>query len=292
VAQARSMLREFAHVDGKAPETAASTHIVPADAGGVPAEWVLAEGADPDRRLLWIHGGGWMSGAADEYRSITETLSREAGASVLAIDYRRTPAHPFPAGLDDCETAWTWMVENGPDGAGTARSAFVAGDSAGGNLTLALLLRLRDKGGRAPDAAATISAASDLTGGSPSVEARAHLDPVLNPPGVQFLASLYTGPGGNAANPYISPVMGDLAGLPPLLMHVGENEILFDDTLRFAEKACAAGSPVEHKVWPDMVHVFEIFAHMLPEAQASLAEIAAFLVRHDDRVGGTGVGGP
>jgi acetyl esterase/lipase len=287
VAQSRALLVEFARIDGREPEPDAATAIRPADADGVPGEWVVARGAETGRRLMWVHGGGWISGSPADYRTITETLSREARASVLALDYRLAPEHPFPAGLNDCARAWEWLCANGPDGAAPARALHLAGDSAGANLALALLLRLKDMGGRLPDAAATIGAATDLTASSPSMQTRASLDPELNEAGVRFLAGVYAGRGTDLAHPHLSPLMGDLSGLPPLLMHVGDREILLDDTLRFAHKARAAGSPVEAAVWPEMIHVFEVFAHVLPEARQSLKAIAAFLLAHEaaDRAG-------
>jgi acetyl esterase/lipase len=200
---------------------------------------------------------------------------------VLAIDYRLAPEHPFPAGLDDCEAAWMWLGANGPDGTAAARVRHLAGDSAGANLALALLLRLKEEGGRLPHAVATLGAATDLTASSPSMKTRADLDPELKEDGVRFLAAVYTGRDGDIAHPHVSPLMGDLSGLPPILMHVGDWEILLDDTLRFADKARQAGSPVTARVWPQMIHVFEVFAHMLPEARQSLGDVAAFLLRHE-----------
>lgn len=281
VAQSRALLVEFARIDGRDPALDPSTRIEAVDAGGVPAEWVLAQGSTPDRRLLWIHGGGWTSGSPADYRTITEFLSREARASVLAIDYRLAPEHPFPAGLDDCATTWAWLGDNGPHGAAPAKARHMAGDSAGGNLALALLLRLKEEGGCLPHAVATMGAATDLTASSPSMKTRADLDPELNEAGVRFLAGVYAGRDVDIAHPHVSPLMGDLSGLPPILMHVGDWEILLDDTLRFADKARDAGSPVTATVWPQMIHVFEVFAHVLPEARRSLGEIAAFLRSHE-----------
>jgi acetyl esterase/lipase len=280
VEQARAQTIDFAHFGGHEPVLDGETIVTPVSANGVPAEWICAKGARDDSRLLWIHGGGWVSGTAASYRGLTEALSAAARASVLAIDYARAPERPYPEGLDDCETAWLWMRDTGPQGSASARSAWVAGDSAGGNLTLALMLRLRDHGLPLPAAAATTGAATDLTGSTPSFETHAHLDSIINAQGAQFMSRCYLSGGAAPTEPLVSPLHGDLHGLPPTLMHVGGWEVLLDDTLRFAEKARAAGSPVQAKVWPEMIHVFELFVQVLPEAQQAVREIGAFLQRH------------
>ncbi|MGH6719986.1 MAG: alpha/beta hydrolase, partial [Alphaproteobacteria bacterium] len=253
---------------------------VPVTAGGVPGEWVVTPDSDPDHRLLWCHGGGWIACRPADYRNITSTLAQETGAAVLAIDYRLAPEHPYPAGLDDGVAAYRWLRANGPGGPGAARSLWVAGDSAGGNLTLALLLRLKAAAEPQPNAAATLGAATDLTGASPSMTTRAALDPMVSLDGLRTLARLYVMGAAALTDPFVSPLYGELAGLPPLRMHAGEREVLVDDTLRFAERARAAGVHVEAKVWPEMIHVFEGFCHVLPEGRQSLAEIGAFLRAH------------
>ena len=281
VAANRALIRHYARVDGQSPQLGPGTVVSATQAGGVPAEWLRAEGADRDRRLCWIHGGAWISGRAADYRHVAESLSRVVGASVLSLDYRLAPEHPFPAGLDDCHDAYRWMLANGPEGPQQARGAWIAGDSAGGNLTLALLLRLRDSRRRLPLAAATIGAATDLTASGASMRSRTAVDPIISKRGVDYVAHLYVQNDTPLADPLVSPLFGELGGLPPVLMHVGDRETLLDDTLRFAERARAAGSPVEAKVWPEMLHVFEVFCHLLPEARESLAEIGAFLLRHE-----------
>jgi acetyl esterase/lipase len=280
VAASRAANDGYAAVDGVAPVLAGDTSVVPVRAGGVPGEWVLTPKSDPNRRLLWIHGGGWVACHPVDYRHVNEVLARETGAAVLAIDYRLAPEHPYPAGLDDCVAALAWLGSNGPMGAGPARSLWVAGDSAGGNLALALLLRLKAKGDAMPAAVATLGAVTDMTAASPSMTSRAALDPMVSQAGLVRMAKLYVRDGTALTEPCVSPLYGDLAGLPPIRMHAGDREVLLDDTLRFAERARAAGVAVEAKVWPEMIHVFEGFCHMLPEGQASLAEIATFLKAH------------
>ena len=153
IAAFRRQIDDCPVVDGVAPIIAPSTRAEKVSAGGMPSEWVLAEGADPDLRLMFIHGGGWIAGALDGYRHQVEALSRATGMAVLAIDYCLALEHPYPGGLNDCAAAWLWMLENGPSGAGAPDDVFLAGDSAGGNLAFALMLRLRDVDQRLPKAA-------------------------------------------------------------------------------------------------------------------------------------------
>jgi epsilon-lactone hydrolase len=277
VAASRAWQQGYAAVDGVEPVPDPATVVAPVSAGGVSGEWITTPASNPARRLLWIHGGGWVACSPLDYRNITEALANAAGAAVLAIDYRLAPEHPYPAGLDDCVAAYLWLRGNGPQGPGAATSVWVAGDSAGGNLTLALLLRLKAEGLPLPAAAAAISPATDLTASGSSMRTRAATDPMLRPEGIARIVRIYVQDGTPLTHPYVSPLFGDLAGLPPLRLHVGDREILLDDTLRFADRARAAGVDVEQKVWPEMFHVFEGFCHMLPEGRQSLTEIGAFL---------------
>jgi acetyl esterase/lipase len=267
-------------VDGVAPATSPTTRVEKVLAGGVPSEWVLAEGADPDVRLLFIHGGAWIAGTLDGYRHQVEALSRATGMAVLAVDYRLAPENPYPAGLNDCVAAWMWVLDNGPDGAGVAKDVFLAGDSAGGNLTFALMLRLRDVLQRLPKAAAAFSPATDFTGASPSMTERAHLDPAIDPAMVPWLAGLYVTDGTSLEFPYVSPVYGDFTGLPPFLVHAGEREVLHDDGLRLVEKAREAGVDARFKTLPGLIHTTEYWCHYVPEGLTSLNEVGAYLKAH------------
>jgi acetyl esterase/lipase len=259
--------------------------LTPVDCDGVPGEWVLAPGADPGRRTLYIHGGAFIMGSPRSHRTLTSQFSALTGGAVLAIDYRLMPEHPRQAGIDDCRRAYRWMLEHGPDGAAPASAVFVAGDSAGGNLTLSLLQWVRDQGLRAPDAAVALSPLTDATLSSPSLRRHVHSDPMLGPlfgpmarlPQWALLWMGWLQTRIRPCDPVISPLRGDLSGLPPLLLQASEVEMLFDDSQRYANRAQAAGSPVRLQRWAHMVHVWQIFNPELPEAREALAEIGSFL---------------
>jgi acetyl esterase/lipase len=250
-----------------------------ADAAGVPCEWLLAKGSDPDARLLYVHGGGWTAGGLDSHRPLSARLSAATGCAVLAVDYRLAPEHAFPAGLDDCLAAYGWLRANGPRGAAPAKSLFVAGDSAGGNLTLALLLALKQRGLPLPNAAVPISPATDFTASGESWRTRAAADPILTmgPDGIRLLANVYLQGRAQPEDPLASPLFGDFSGLPPLLFHVGDAEVLLDDAVRAAAKAKQAGVDVTLEVWPEMPHVWHAFAPFLPEATRAIDRIGAFV---------------
>lgn len=243
--------------------------------GEIPCEWVLAPGADPDLRLLYLHGGGWVSGSGGNYLPLAADISAAAGCAVLLPDYRLAPEHPFPAGLEDCVAAHDWLVSNGPAGPGPAKATFIAGDSAGGNLTLATLLALRDRKKPLPAGGIPLSAATDFTLASDSLKT-VH-DSIISARTMPEFRDRYLGKS-DPRNPQASPVFGDYRGLPPLLIQVGEHEMLRDDSVRVAKKAAADGIPVKLEVWPGMVHVFQIRG--LPESREAIQHIADFMRSH------------
>jgi acetyl esterase/lipase len=257
----------------------------PVDCDGVPGEWVSAPGADGARRTLYIHGGAFVMGSPRSHRTLTTRFSELTGGAVLAIDYRLMPENPRRAGIEDCRKAYRWMLAHGPDGAGAASTVFVAGDSAGGNLTLSLLNWLRDSGERTPDAAVALSPLTDSTMASPSVRANLHSDAMLGPlfgPMARIPRALLLWIGWlqnriNPRDPLVSPLRGDLSRLPPVLVQASEIEMLFDDARRYDTRAQAAGSPGRLQAWNHMVHVWQIFNPELPEAREALAEIGKFL---------------
>ena len=253
--------------------------VLEVDAAGVPAEWVRAPGADPDRRVLYLHGGGYVTGSLQSYREFAGRISRVSGCSVLLLDYRLAPEHKFPAAVDDSVAALRWMRTHGPEGGSQASSTFVMGESAGGGLTLAIMLMAREAGENLPNAAVTLSAWTDLAATGESITSRADVDPTLSGWKPGGMASLYLG-GADPKTPLASPLYADLAGLPPLLMQVGGLEILLDDTTRVAKKAEAAGVDVTVEVQPEGFHNFQLSAGLIPEVREAVDRIGAFIKRH------------
>ena len=242
--------------------------------GDMNCEWVLAPGAVPDVRLLYIHGGGFVSGSGGYYLAQAAHISAAAKCAVFLPDYRLAPEHRFPAGLDDCVLAHQWMVANGPVGPAPARATFVAGDSAGGSVTLATLLALRDRKMTLPAGGIPISPCTDFTLASDSLKT-VH-DPIISAKTMSVFRDHYLGKT-DPRNPLASPVFGDYRGLPPLLIQVGEHEMLRDDSIRVARKASADGIAVKLEVWPGMFHVFQSHEPLLPEAREAINHIGEFM---------------
>lgn len=254
--------------------TVKDTKLIRVKVGEVPCEWVLAPEADPNLRLLYIHGGGFVSGSGGHYLPLAAHISAAAKCAVLLPDYRLAPEHRFPAGLDDCVSAHEWMVANGPSGPAPASATFVAGDSAGGSLTLATLLALRDRRLKLPAGGIPISPTTDLTLASESL--KTVVDPIISSKTMPIFRDHYLGKR-DPANPLASPVFGDYRGIPPLLIQVGEHEMLLDDSIRVAKKARDDGIAVKLEVWPGMFHVFQSHNPLLPEGQEAVDHIAAFI---------------
>lgn len=273
-----------------------NVRITPVNAGGVPAEWVLAAGADASRRTLYIHGGAFVVGSPKSHRTLTARFAELSGGAVLAIDYRLMPEHPRRAGIEDCRAAYRWMLQHGPDGAQPATAIFVAGDSAGGNLALSLINWVRDEGLRAPDAVVALSPLTDATLSSPSLRRNRRTDPMLGPlfgkmalvPHTLLLCLAWLQNRIRPNDPVVSPLRGDLSRLPPVLVQASEVEMLFDDSRRYVNRARAAGSPVRLQRWNHMVHVWQIFNPELAEALEALAEIGKFLDAAAPRQPGAG----
>lgn len=242
-------------------------------AGGRPAEWTRAPGARSDAALLHFHGGGYVLGSPRTTRSVTAGLARHTGLPVLAPDYRLAPEHPFPAAIDDAVDAYTWLTGAGFD----PGHVVISGDSAGGGLTLALLLALRDRGLPLPAGAVGISPMLDLTLSSASIDANLTKDPQVSRAFLQVAVGHYLPPDVDPKVPLGSPVFADLTGLPPLLLQAGGDEALLDDSLRLGDAAVAAGVDVTVECWDSMMHVWHMLAPRLPEANAALASIAAWI---------------
>lgn len=258
-------------MESTARPPADGTSLESVDAGGVGAEWVSAPSVD-DRVILYLHGGAYHMGSIATCRRMVSLISAAARARVLNLSYRLAPEYPFPSALDDIVSAYRWLLANDTPPSLIA----IAGDSAGGGLTLASLLALRDAGVPVPAAAVAISPVTDLDATGESMRTRAEVDLMVRPEGMKEAADLYLA-GGNPRHPYASPLYGDLAALPPMLIQVGDAEVLLDDSRRFAAKVRDAGGNVTLEVWPDMPHVWHAFNGLLPEADQAIARIGLWL---------------
>jgi phosphinothricin tripeptide acetyl hydrolase len=240
--------------------------------GAGAGEWLRTAAARTDAALLYLHGGGYVIGSPRSHRHLAAAIAAAGDVACLMPDYRLAPEHPFPAAVDDAVEAYRWLLARGiaPD-----RIA-VAGDSAGGGLTVATLLALRERGLAAPAAAVCISPWVDLTCSGASYETRAGVDPIVTRRGVTEMARHYLGPADPRA-PLASPLFGDLGGLPPLLIQVGADEVLLDDAAELAARVRAAGGEAELEVAPHMIHVWHWFLPWLDEAQAAVAKIGHFI---------------
>ena len=261
------------------------SEFLPVDAGGVPAEWVIAPAADPARRALYIHGGGFIMGCPRSHRTITSKFSEVTGCSLLAIYYRLMPEHKHADCVEDCRTAYQWILDNGPDGPAKTRQLFFGGDSAGGNLALSLAAWVRDNKLCAPDAVVALSPLTDITFSGASMRTNKPTDVMLKPMmGIlarlpQFVKTwwVFWTYHVRPADPVASPLLGDLSGLPPILVQASEAEMLLDDSRRYVYKACASGTPARLQTWTDMVHIWQIFDPHLPQAGEAWREIGKFI---------------
>jgi len=247
----------------------------PVDAGGVPAEWIAAPGAREDRVILYLHGGGYVIGSINSHRELASRISRGSQARALSIDYRLAPENPFPAGLDDATAAYRWLLSTGVE----PTRVVVAGDSAGGGLTLATLLALRDAGTPLPAAGVCLSPWTDLEGTGDSAKPGAVDDPMVQLDGLVAMGRHYLG-GADPRDPLAAPLYADYTGLPPLLIQVGTREILLDDATRVAERAKQCGVDVTLEPWEGLIHVWHAFGPTVPESQEAVARIGEFIRKH------------
>lgn len=245
--------------------------VEPGIVGGVPGERVTPPDASPTRTVLYLHGGGFVFGSPATHRELVARIARAASASAWVPDYRLAPENPFPSGIDDCVAAYRGLLAQGTSPA----NIVIAGDSAGGGLTIAALLALRDAGVPLPAAAVCLSPWVDLAITGPTVDARAEQDPWVPKSGLFLMANHYLA-SKDPSHPLASPILADLRGLPPLLVQVGTAEVLYDDSERLSARAKAASVDVTFEPWEEMIHVWQAFP-VLPEAQEAVNRIGRFI---------------
>lgn len=240
-------------------------------APAAPAEWLRPPGAVAGRVVLYLHGGGYVIGSPRSHRHLAAAIASAAAASALLLDYRLAPEHPYPAAVDDATAAYRWLLDQGI----APEHVVIAGDSAGGGLTVATLLALREARVPLPAGGVCISPWVDLTCSGESYRTKAGVDPIVQQAGVAEMAQAYLGTA-SPRTPLASPLFADLRGLPPLLIHVGSDEVLLDDAVQLAARAKAAGVETTIEVWERMIHVWHWFLPMLDEAHAAVETIGRF----------------
>jgi acetyl esterase/lipase len=278
--QLRERFAEGARKFGAVPPEIAVTPVSIADLPeGLSAEWIHPAGdADmpsaADKAIFYTHGGGYISGNCDDHRNHVAKFVQATGVGALLYDYRLAPEHPFPAGMHDTLAAYRWLLGQGV----RPENVVIVGESAGGGLCLASLLAIRDEGLPLPVAAVALSPWTDLqcTGESYRTNARRDISIIGS---WEVWGDYYVG-SNDPCHPWISPLYGDLAGLPPILIEVGDHEVHLDDSRQFAAKAQAAGVDITLHVWEGMVHCFPLFAPMFPEATQAWDEIVAYIRAH------------
>jgi monoterpene epsilon-lactone hydrolase len=246
------------------------------DLDGVLGEWSIAPGSDPSYVLMYFHGGGYCSGSILSHRRLVTEAGRAGRLRTLAVQYRLAPEHPYPSALDDAWTAWRFLRRQGVAGDRIA----IGGDSAGGNLAVALMNRLRDAGETLPACGWLVSPWTDLTQSGETLATKDGVDPLIHRAYLDELAAAYVPAGLEAKDPRISVLWSDLAGLPPILIQVGSAETLIDDSMRFARAAGCADVQVSLEIWPHMIHAWPMWNACLEQGRQALASAGAFLRRH------------
>ena len=245
------------------------------DLDGVPGEWSIVPGSDTARVLMFFHGGGYCSGSILSHRRMVTEAGRAARMRTLAVAYRLAPEHPYPAAHEDAMTAWRFLRKQGIP----ARNIAVGGDSAGGNLTITLINRLRSAGEEQPACAWLASPWTDLTMSGPSLETKDAVDPLIHKAYLEELASAYASAPVDRKDPLISPLFADLHGFPPTLIQVGSEETLLDDAVRFARAAGSAEVNVTLQIWPHMIHAWPMWNAKLEDGRQALSQVGEFIRR-------------
>lgn len=265
-------MRRIWHASANVLWTARKVKIERAKVGGLTAEWLTPRHSPDGKLLLYLHGGAYIMGNCATHRQLVSYLARYSGIKALLPEYRLAPEHPFPAAIDDAVGLYRSLLANGYD----AENIVIAGDSAGGGLTMATLLSLRDAGNPLPAAACLLSPWLDLASTGESMTTRAKKDPWFQPDDMPIVAAYYCRED-ELRNPLASPVYANLSGLPPLYIQVGGDEILLSDSTRAADKVRESGGEVDIEIWPGMWHVFQAFLRQVPESRKAVKKIGAYV---------------
>jgi epsilon-lactone hydrolase len=247
----------------------------PASANGVPGEWITAPNSTDATTILYLHGGGYTIGSINTHADMVSRICRASGARAFSLNYRLAPENPYPAAVEDATKTYRWLLGQGI----RPESIVISGDSAGGGLALTTLLALKAAGDPLPGGAVLLSPWTDLDASGESMKTRAEADPMIVADPLKTMAKIYAGDA-SLTHPLVSPLYGDFHGLPPMLIQVGDAEVLLDDSTRVAEKAKAAGVDVTIEVFDEMIHVFQVFAPMLPEGQQAIDKIGEWVKAH------------
>jgi acetyl esterase/lipase len=267
-AERRARIDTVASIDGVAPDIAFER----VELGSCEGESSLAPGSDPAKVLLFFHGGGYCSGSIRSHRGMVSETGRAAKVRTLAVGYRLAPENPFPAALDDAVAAFEFLLAQGV----AASHIAIAGDSAGGGISLSTMARLRDAGKPLPGAAWLVSPWVDLEMTGATIDSKAAIDPLIHREYLQELAAAYLS-GASPRDPQASPLYAELGRLPPVLIQVGSAETLLDDSIRIAGRLGAADVAVRLEVWPHMIHAWHLWSARLTAGRAAIASAAAFI---------------
>jgi len=271
IEETRKSMEKFAKFAKLPPET----KVEKIEINSIAAEWVYVNTVQEDRVVLYLHGGGYNVCSINTHRELGAHISKASGAKVLLIDYRLAPEHPFPAALEDATNAYHWLLDSGL----TEKKIAIAGDSAGGGLSLATAISIRDVGNPFPSSIACISPWTDLLFTGDSTKTNSKIDPLVKAHSGMIMAKNYIGDD-DPRNPLISPLYAEMGGLPPMLIHVGTDEMLLDDSKRIAKKAEDAGVKVTLKIYDRLWHAFHLNVNGMPEAKNAVAEFGYFIRNH------------
>lgn len=253
----------------------AGISVVPSDFPHFYGEWIVPEGCDPEKLLLYFHGSGFVMGTSRDHRGLVAKFADRCGVKALVFDYSLAPEHPYPAAIEDALSIYSWLLDSGYK----SENIIFVGDSAGACIALSTLLRLKNQSSPFPKATVALSPCTDLTCSGDSHRTKADIDPATPPGATETYTAYYIG-ASDPSSPLMSPLFAELEGLPPMMIQVGEDETLLDDSLRFAKKAQLQGVDVTLRVWEGMFHCFPLLSPLFPEAVQAMDEIAAFIAEH------------